>query len=363
VIVDPDGGYLSRFYDPARGDVILNPFDRRSAVWDLFAEIRADYDTAQLARSLIPERGSSDPVWPGFARTFFESVVVQARASGVRDLNELYRLLTSASQAELRPLLAGTPAASFTEEGSIKLFVGQRSTASEYLKCLEYIRKQRGPSFSVKEWIRSGRGVLFLPYLADQIAAIRTIISTWMRLAIFQTMSLGEGDHRLWFAIDELDALGAIDGLPDALVRLRRFGGRCLIGFQSIGQVTATFGQGAAGAIVENCGSTVVLRCSASEHGGTSRFASQLIGERHVVRKTESRNRSYPDIFAGGAAGHSSKGESEHHATEPAVMASQIEQLADREGFLKLASHPAWMHVRFPVYELPKLAEPFVPNQ
>ena len=28
VIADPDGGYLNRFYDPARGDVILNPFDR-----------------------------------------------------------------------------------------------------------------------------------------------------------------------------------------------------------------------------------------------------------------------------------------------------------------------------------------------
>jgi Type IV secretion-system coupling protein DNA-binding domain len=361
LVVDPDGGYLSRFYQASRGDVILNPFDARSARWDLFAEIRTDYDTAQLARSLIPERGS-DPQWPGFARTFFESVMDQARASGISDLDEFCRLLTSASQSELRPLLAGTPAASFTEEGSIKLFLGQRSTASEHLKCLEYIRRQRAPLFSVKEWVRSGKGVLFLPYQADQIAAIRSIISTWARLAIYQTMSLGEGDHRLWFAIDELDALGAIDGLPDALVRLRRFGGRCLIGFQSIGQVSATFGQGPAEAIVENCGSTVILRCSASERGGTSRFASQLIGDRHVVRTTQTRNRTGPSLFGGGAS-HDSSGESEHHATEPAVMASEIEQLPDRAGFLKLPSHPAWMSVGFPVYELPKVAEPFVPYQ
>jgi type IV secretory pathway TraG/TraD family ATPase VirD4 len=225
---------------------------------------------------------------------------------------------------------------------------------------LEYIRKQRAPLFSVKEWVRSGKGVLFLPYQADQIAAIRSIISTWARLAIYQTMSLGEGDHRLWFAIDELDALGAIDGLPDALVRLRRFGGRCLIGFQSIGQVSATYGQGPAEAIVENCGSTVILRCSASERGGTSRFASQLIGDRHVVRTTQTRNRTGPSLFGGGAS-HDSSGESEHHATEPAVMASEIEQLPDRAGFLKLPSHPAWMYVGFPVYELPKVAESFVP--
>jgi hypothetical protein len=86
-----------------------NPFDARFARRDLFAEIRTDYDTAQLARSLIPEQGS-DHQWPGFARTFFESVMDQARASGISDLDEFYRLLTSASQSELRPLLAGTPA-------------------------------------------------------------------------------------------------------------------------------------------------------------------------------------------------------------------------------------------------------------
>ncbi len=49
--------------------------------------------------------------------------------------------------------------------------------------------------------------MLFLPYQAEQIAALRAIISTWMRLAIYQTMSLGEGDHKIWFAVDELDAL------------------------------------------------------------------------------------------------------------------------------------------------------------
>ena len=129
VIVDPDGGYLSRFYRPFRGDVILNPFDARSARWDIFADIRSDYDVAQLARSLIPERGS-DPQWPGSARTFFESVMDQARAEGIQDLAELYRLLTSATQAELHPLLAGTPAASFTEEANAKLFYNARLRAS-----------------------------------------------------------------------------------------------------------------------------------------------------------------------------------------------------------------------------------------
>jgi hypothetical protein len=36
---------------------------------------------------------------------------------------------------------------------------------------------------------------------------------------------------------------------------------------------------------------------------------------------------------------------SEHRSIEPAVMASEIERLADLEGFLKLASNPDWMRV------------------
>jgi len=36
---------------------------------------------------------------------------------------------------------------------------------------------------------------------------LRAIISTWVRLAIFETMGLAERDARLWFVVDELDAL------------------------------------------------------------------------------------------------------------------------------------------------------------
>ena len=46
---------MSRFDDPNRGDVILNPFDPRSQNWNMLNEIRNEYSFEQLARSLIPE--------------------------------------------------------------------------------------------------------------------------------------------------------------------------------------------------------------------------------------------------------------------------------------------------------------------
>jgi Type IV secretion-system coupling protein DNA-binding domain len=83
----------------------------------------------------------------------------------------------------------------------------------------------------------------------------------------------------------------------------------------------------------------MILRCSGSEHGGTSQFASRLIGEREVSRIATSRSRRAIDLFP-------TITRAEHRGVELAVMGSQIEQLPDLSGYLKLASSPEWRRVR-----------------
>ena len=86
---------------------------------------------------------------------------------------------------------------------------------------------------------------------------------------------------------------------------------------------------------MENCGNTLILRCSGSEHGGTSQFASRLIGEREVIRRQTlarpgsrglfgTRRRAAPPGER--AAGHRNRG-----------LASELEQLPDLTGYLKTA--------------------------
>jgi type IV secretory pathway TraG/TraD family ATPase VirD4 len=171
---------------------------------------------------------------------------------------------------------------------------------------------------------------------------LRSLIATWLRLAIFETMSGAEGDLRLWFIVDELDALGNIDGLKDALARLRKFGGRCVLGLQSIAQVRGTYGDAEAQTIVENCGNTLILRCSASEHGGTAQFASRLIGKREIVRRETAVSRQAGSLRQWLAPSLTTRNE---HVVEDAVMASEIEQLQDLQGYFKLASRPQWWRV------------------
>lgn len=347
VITDPDGGYLMSFHDRYRGDVLLNPFEKYSVKWDPFAEIREPYDADQLAGGLVPlTEDSSGREWRGYARTFLTAVIRRCHQSGQHDAAELWRLLAIAPSTELRPIVAGTPAQPFLEPDNARMFGSIRSVAGSAAAALAYVKDQRALPFSVRDWVRSGRGVLFIPYKAAQIAALRSIIATWMRLAIFEAMSNPEEDQRLWFVVDELDALGAIDGLKDALARLRKFGGRCVLGFQSVAQVSSTYGAGEAQTIIENCGNTLVLRCSGSENGGTSRFASRLIGEREVIRRQTSRGRDREGFFAARGSRRSTS-VSEQHVTEAAVMPSELEQLPDLTGYLKTASSREWLRVAF----------------
>jgi type IV secretory pathway TraG/TraD family ATPase VirD4 len=139
--------------------------------------------------------------------------------------------------------------------------------------------------------------------------------------------------------------MGAIDGLKDALARLRKFNGRCVLGFQSVAQVSSTYGAGEAQTIVENCATTLILRCSASEHGGTSQFAARLIGEREVIRRSTSRGRDGNGL-PGSRGWRRSTNVSEQRVTEAAVLASELEQLPDLTGYLKTASSPVWLRVR-----------------
>jgi hypothetical protein len=103
--------------------------------------------------------------------------------------------------------------------------------------------------------------------------------------------------------------------------------------------------EGESQTIVENCGNTLILRCSASAGGGTAQFASRLIGDREIVRTQVSETLSRDGVtFMAGQ--RKSTTTSLHHATEPAVLPAEIEQLPDLSGYLKLASRPEWVKVR-----------------
>src|ERR1700686_2545338 len=96
--------------------------------------------------------------------------------------------------------------------------------------------------------------------------------------------------------------------------------------------------------IVENCGNTLILRCSSSEQGGTSQFASRLIGEREVIRRQRSRGRDRDGLFQSRGTRRSTQ-VSEQQVIESAVLSSELEQLPDLSGYFKTASARGWVRI------------------
>lgn len=356
VVADPDGASMSAFY--SAGDIILNPFDRRCARWDLLGEIERPSDYAFLAQSLLPHLGTGDhDQWISYAQQLLAGAMENFVTLRLGNSADFVDMLAGAKVSELKQLCEGTPAARYFEEGGERMLASILGTLAPAIGHLRLITAIEGKPFAIRGWIRGGAGSLWMPYAANQIAALRGLISCWMNISILETLSLEPSrDRRIWFHVDELDALGRIEGLKDAQARLRKFGGCVAIGFQSFSQVKRVYGDGAQ-TIIENCGNLLLLRAGASEDGGTAKLASELIGGREVERDDISRSRTQGRYTTRSVSMQTKR------AVEDVALASEIMQLANRQGFLKLGTQPRWQNVRFPFVAYSARIAPFEPRQ
>lgn len=342
VVADPEGTAMARFR--ATSDIILNPFDPGCARWDLLSEIERPSDYAFIANSLLPHLGKGDhDQWIGYAQLLLAGAMENFVTLRLGSSDDFVDMLATAKLAELKQLCAGTPAARFFEEGGERMLASILGTLAPTIGNLRFISAIKGEPFSIRRWVREGAGSLWMPYAGNQVAALRGLISGWMNIAIMETLSLKPSfERRIWFHVDELDALGRIEGLKDAQARLRKFGGCVAIGFQSFAQVKQVYGDGAQ-TIIENCGNLLLLRAGASEDGGTAKLASELVGDREIERDDVSRSRTRGRFTTRSMSMQSKR------SVEDVALASEIMQLPNLEGFVKRATRSEWVRVRFPM--------------
>ncbi|MDA8349126.1 MAG: type IV secretion system DNA-binding domain-containing protein [Pseudomonadota bacterium] len=375
IISDFGGGYVSRFYRPERGDVILNPFDQRSAAWDLFADIRTEYDADASAAALVPEGHGDNAEWSRYAQQFVSACITALRASPQPPtVSELWRLVAMAPIAELRVALAGTPAAAFVEGGNEKMFGSVRSTAVGACKSLSYLAAQRADGrLSLTDYVGddSRRGWLFLSYTSKQRSSLKGLIASELRAAISGVLERPEGDARIWFIVDELDALGKIDGLSDALARMRKHGGRCALAFQAVGQGEEVYGKNVFSVILETCGNSLILQCGGKGSEGTSAYASALLGKREVLKTTWATSKSRGEntgssTTGGGGGSHSgqnwsdTEGSNTQYHVEDTVLPSQIEGLEPLHGLVKIGNMDLWSWCTLTINRIPQSQPAFV---
>lgn len=327
VIADPAGGFYARFGQPS--DLLLNPFDKRSVAWSPFAEIRADYDCERIAKAVVPDGVGDGAEWHHYAQTLIAQTMLAMHRKEEKSIKRLLYWLTTADQKELGGLLEGTPAAALCAKGNDKMLASTRGIISTYLGVFQYLADEG--DFSIRKWIQEEwrDSWLFITYRDDQMGLLRNLVSTFLEMALVEGLSLSENQERgLWYIMDEVDSLGKISSLKGGLTKLRKYGGRCVLGLQTIAQLRATYGRDEAQTLIANTSVKCILRAGDSE---TAKNMEQELGEQEIERTQTN------DSFSSNQGGNSqSESTSTQVVRQSAVLASEIMGLPDLQGYLKM---------------------------
>lgn len=346
IVLDPNGHYLSRFYQ--EGDVILNPFDKRSPGWNSFNEVRKSYDFDKIARSIVPNGHGPDAAWHFYAQVLIAEVMRALIAKGEGNTAALIQALTMLPADDLKGMVAGTPAVGLFDKDSAKALASTRFVVSSYLKPYQYL--QAG-DFSLRTWLESGKGNLFVTWREDMTTTLAPLMAAWADVLCTATLSLpADYKRRIWLLMDELASVGKISTLEDALTKGRKHGLCCVAGLQSTAQLDRLYGRESA-IVLRSCFRNLCAFAVAKIDVDTSEIVCRALGEHEVDRTTKT-------------AGRSSSGTSEsvsvQRVKERVVLTNELNDLPDLTAYLTLAGDPLTRRIRLTPRELPIVIEPIV---
>ncbi|AOQ02269.1 TPA: type IV conjugative transfer system coupling protein TraD [Salmonella enterica] len=249
IIYDSGCTFTETHYNPDT-DFILNAHDERCANWQMWGECVDAVDYDNLAASLIPVEGDSDPFWVSSSRTIYADLAIRMSVDPERSIEKFLKTLLSLSMKNLRTYLANTPSANLVEEKIEKTAISIRSVVTNYAKALRYLQgldDGTRPPFTIRDWMTQARydnSWLFISTQARHRKSVRPLISLWVSLATLMLQSMGENsDRRVWFIIDEAPSLQRIPELAETLAEARKFGGCFVLGMQNMAQLVHVYGR------------------------------------------------------------------------------------------------------------------------
>lgn len=355
LVVDVGGAMVSRYWrGEGSGDIILNPRDARSVAWSPLSEINDLDDIPLISSAIIPDGTGGSAEWNKYAQRLLAGVLQRVWEQG-GDNSEVIRLLTRAPAEELRDLLAGLPAEGMLREGNEKMLASVLAIIASYATPLGALDPSAGAdSFSVSKWVMSDtKGEwLFLNFTDRQIEQLKPIICSILSIAISATLSLKEdSERRLFYIIDEFDALGEIAGIKSLLTRGRRFGAAAVLAIQSVSQLYTCYGRDTANTLLSNLGTQVILRLPDAE---TAEWASRTFGDEQIREEHTSTSRSHD------FDGKDSTSTSFQIRQQRIVLPSEIQNLPDLVGLLNIVGDIPPCVVQIPPINPPQIHEEFV---
>ncbi|MBU0744250.1 MAG: type IV conjugative transfer system coupling protein TraD [Gammaproteobacteria bacterium] len=357
-LYDKGGVYTSTFYRKDK-DKILNPFDSRCENWNLWHEARTATDFENMAESLIPMHGETEPFWVNAARTIFGSAAFTMQDEGDRSIKKLLKLLLTSELHDLHSYLANTEAATLASDKIEKTAISIRSVITTYLKSLRFltgIEQTKKPKFCIRDWVcdENDDGWLFLSSNAAQHASLKPLLSMWFSMATITLLALPENrNRRIWFICDELPSLHKLPQLPESIAEARKYGGCFVLGMQSYAQLEKVYGKSAGREIFDLMNTSFFFRSPSPDMAD---LVSRALGSQEIEDMRENYSYGANTIRDGISIGS-------QRVISQIVSASEIMDLEDMKCYLRLAgSYPITL-LDLILNKRPQIAEGFILNE
>lgn len=298
LVYDTSGEFIEHYYNPARGDVILNPFDQRSAFWNPFVEIRHPADAARIAHHLVNETGDQDKdVWLDMARKMTANVMRNLWQEGRCTLQALLDALQFMPREELERWLAHTSSSRTFEKDAERATASVLFMLAKAVDLLMFLRcapREGEASFSFAQFFsqldsRKGRKPwIFISRQEDYFEAMKPLMALWLECAASAVLGLTpRPSRRVFFLLDELADLPHVENLERLLPQGRKFGACVILSFQAIGQMRAHYGAERAEALLGSCSTKLFLQLV---DRASRQWASETIGSIDVEISTMSES-------------------------------------------------------------------------
>jgi hypothetical protein len=318
IIYDPALEFTRRFYEPSRGDVILNPLDRRCPYWGPSEELRRSSEADALAVSLFqpPQDKKGE---------FFVEIPQQIFAHLLRYGPSPKQLIEWMSNpAEIDRRVAGTEVANYIDRAAGPQRVGVLASLSKVAKSLRLLPEKGAGNgeWSATEWSETRKGWIFITSLPAEREALRPLQSVWIDMLVLRLLSEPKpGQKRIWFVLDELASLQRLPQLATALTENRKSSNPIIMGFQGKAQLEVIYGH-LAEVMLSQPSTSIYLKTKEPKAG---EWVSQGIGKVEVERLKETR-------FDGSRSGRNFTLDRQ---IEPVVLESEISGLPDLHAFMK----------------------------
>jgi len=347
IVYDPALEYTPHFYQPERGDLILNPLDVRCPYWSPSDEVTHEAEALTLATSLFPDKPRENTFFVEGPRKIFAYLLT------LRPMpDELVWWMSH--EDELDRKLKGTELATFIYRGAGPQrggVLGALNMVADSLKMLprEAETKQRWNSV---EWAQCQSGWIFLTSTPRFRERLLPVMSLWLDTLVLRLMNQGDGStRRAWFVLDELATLQRLPQLHTALTENRKSNNPVVIGFQGRSQLEVRYGHESE-AMLSQPATKVFLHTSEPR---AAKWISDTIGEVEIERLKKSITTQLFLKMGGSRTEHTER------RTEPLILPSEIGGLPRLHAVAKVENFV--VRFSFPYVAPLKIQPGFVPRE